>query len=59
MSRWKGFECEERKIVQISTTAMPGWAFLALCDDGSLWAWDDRRSWIRLSDVPQTENQTQ
>ena len=43
-----------RKVVQISTMvhAAKDWAFIALCDDGSLWLY--RGSWSRIEDIPQT-----
>jgi hypothetical protein len=28
------------------------WAFIALCDDGSLWLYHG--SWLRIENVPQT-----
>jgi hypothetical protein len=44
----------ERKVVQISTMVHPDkdWAFIALCDDGSLWLYHG--SWSRIENVPQT-----
>jgi len=43
-----------RKVVQISTMVHPekDWAFIALCDDGSLWLY--RGSWLQIDNVPQT-----
>ena len=43
-----------RKVVQISAMVHPvrDWAFIALCDDGSLWLYHG--SWSRIEDVPQT-----
>jgi hypothetical protein len=43
-----------RKVVQISTMvhAAKDWAFIALCDDGSLWLYHG--SWSRIESVPQT-----
>jgi hypothetical protein len=43
-----------RKVVQISTMvhAEKDWAFIALCDDGSLWLYHG--SWWRIESVPQT-----
>ena len=43
-----------RKVVQISTMVHPekDWAFIALCDDGSLWLYHG--SWLRIENVPQT-----
>ncbi len=43
-----------RKVVQISTMVHPAkdWAFIALCDDGSLWLY--RGSWSRIESIPQT-----
>ena len=43
-----------RKAVQISAMVHPvrDWAFIALCDDGSLWLYHG--SWSRIEDVPQT-----
>jgi hypothetical protein len=43
-----------RKVVQISTMVHPekDWAFVALCDDGSLWLYHG--SWSRIESVPQT-----
>jgi hypothetical protein len=45
-----------RKVVQISTMVHPekDWAFIALCDDGSLWLYHG--SWSRIENVPQTTN---
>ena len=42
-----------RKVVQISAMVHPGkdWAFIALCDDGSLWLYHG--SWSRIENVPQ------
>jgi hypothetical protein len=44
----------DRKVVQISTMvhAEKDWAFIALCDDGSLWLYHG--SWSRIENVPQT-----
>jgi hypothetical protein len=43
-----------RKVVQISTMVHPekDWAFIALCDDGSLWLYHGL--WARIEDIPQT-----
>ena len=43
-----------RKVVQISTMvhAAKDWAFIALCDDGSLWLYHG--SWSRIESIPQT-----
>jgi hypothetical protein len=43
-----------RKVVQISTMvhAEREWAFIALCDDGSLWLYHG--SWSRIENIPQT-----
>jgi hypothetical protein len=43
-----------RKVVQISTMVHPekDWAFIALCDDGSLWLYHG--SSLRIESVPQT-----
>ena len=43
-----------RKVVQISTMVHPekDWAFIALCDDESLWLYHG--SWSRIENVPQT-----
>ena len=43
-----------RKVVQISTMvhAEKDWAFVALCDDGSMWLY--RGSWSRIESIPQT-----
>jgi hypothetical protein len=43
-----------RKVVQISTMvhAAKDWAFIALCDDGSLWLYHG--SWSRVEGIPQT-----
>ena len=43
-----------RKVIQISTMIHPEreWAFIALCDDGSLWLYHG--SWLRIENVPQT-----
>jgi hypothetical protein len=45
-----------RKVVQISTMAHPDkdWAFIALCDDGSLWLYHG--SWSQIEKIPQTAN---
>ena len=42
-----------RKVVQISTMvhAEKDWAFVALCDDGSLWLYHG--SWSRIEGIPQ------
>ena len=44
----------DRKVVQISTMvhAAKDWAFVALCDDGSMWLYHG--SWSRLESIPQT-----
>ena len=44
----------DRKVVQISTMVHPekDWAFIALCDDGSLWLYHG--SWSQIEGVPQT-----
>ena len=44
----------DRKVVQISTMvhAEKDWAFVALCDDGSLWLYHG--SWSQIEGVPQT-----
>ena len=46
----------DRKVVQISTMvhAEKDWAFIALCDDGSLWLYHG--SWSRIENIPQTTN---
>ena len=43
-----------RKVVQISTMVHPekDWAFIALCDDESLWLYNG--SWSRIKNIPQT-----
>jgi hypothetical protein len=43
-----------RKIVQISAMVHPDkdWAFIALCDDGSLWLYHG--SWLQIENIPQT-----
>jgi hypothetical protein len=43
-----------RKVVQISTMVHEekDWAFIALCDDGSLWLYHG--SWSRIENIPQT-----
>ncbi|MBV9106517.1 MAG: hypothetical protein JO313_10895 [Verrucomicrobia bacterium] len=43
-----------RKVIQISSMvhADKDWAFIALCDDGSLWLYHG--SWSRLEGIPQT-----
>ena len=43
-----------RKVVQISSMVHPDkdWAFIALCDDGSLWLYHG--SWSRIQNIPQT-----
>ena len=40
-----------RKVIQISTMVHPekDWAFIALCDDGSLWL----SSWSQIENIPQ------
>ena len=45
-----------RKVVQVSTMvhAEKDWAFIALCDDGSLWLYHG--SWSKIQDIPQTTN---
>ena len=45
-----------RKVVQISAMVHPDkdWAFMALCDDGSLWLYHG--SWSRIENVPQSTN---
>ena len=42
-----------RKVVQISAMVHPvkDWAFVALCDDGSLWLYHG--SWSRIENIPQ------
>ena len=42
-----------RKVIQISNMVHPekDWAFVALCDDGSLWLYHG--SWSRIESVPQ------
>ena len=42
------------KVVQISTMVHPekDWAFIALCDDESLWLYHG--SWSRIENIPQT-----
>ena len=44
----------DRKVDQISTMvhAEKDWAFVALCDDGSLWLY--RGSWSQIEGIPQT-----
>jgi hypothetical protein len=44
----------DRRVVQISTMMHPekDWAFVALCDDGSLWLYHG--SWSQIEDIPQT-----
>ena|ERR1700728_3437308 len=44
----------DRKVVQISTMVHPekDWAFVALCDDGSLWLYHG--SWSQIEAIPQT-----
>ena len=44
----------DRKVVQISTMvhAEKDWAFVALCDDGSLWLYHG--SWSQIEGIPQT-----
>jgi hypothetical protein len=43
-----------RKVVQISAMVHQekDWAFIALCDDGSLWLYHG--SWSRIENIPQT-----
>jgi hypothetical protein len=43
-----------RKVAQISTMVHPekDWAFIALCDDESLWLYHG--SWSRIENIPQT-----
>ena len=43
-----------RKVIQISTMVHPekDWAFIALCDDGSLWLYHG--SWSQIQNIPQT-----
>ena len=45
-----------RKVVQIATMVHQekDWAFIALCDDGSLWLYHG--SWSRIESIPQTPN---
>jgi hypothetical protein len=45
-----------RKVVQISTMVHPekDWAFIALCDDESLWLYHG--SWSRIENIPQIPN---
>ena len=45
-----------RKVVQISTMVHPekDWAFIALCDDGSLWLYHG--SWSLIESIPQTND---
>ena len=45
-----------RKVVQISTMVHEekDWAFIALCDDGSLWLYHG--SWSRIESIPHTPN---
>jgi hypothetical protein len=45
-----------RKVIQVSTMVHPekDWAFIALCDDGSLWLYHG--SWSRIQNIPQTTN---
>jgi hypothetical protein len=42
-----------RKVIQISTMVHPekDWAFIALCDDGSLWLYHG--SWSQIENIPQ------
>jgi hypothetical protein len=44
----------DRKVVQISTMVHPekDWAFVALCDDGSIWLYHG--SWSQIEAIPQT-----
>jgi hypothetical protein len=46
-----------RKVVQISTMvhAEKDWAFVALCDDGSLWLYHG--SWSRIENIPQVSDE--
>ena len=43
-----------RKVVQISAMVHPvkDWAFIALCDDGSMWLYHG--SWSRIENIPET-----
>jgi hypothetical protein len=43
-----------RKVIQISAMVHQekDWAFIALCDDGSLWLYHG--SWSRIENIPQT-----
>jgi len=43
-----------RKVIQISAMVHPvkDWAFIALCDDGSLWLYHG--SWSRIENIPET-----
>ena len=43
-----------RKVIQVATMVHPekDWAFIASCDDGSLWLYHG--SWLRIENVPQT-----
>jgi hypothetical protein len=43
-----------RKVVQVSAMVHPDkdWAFIALCDDGSLWLYHG--SWSRIENIPRT-----
>ena len=43
-----------RKAVQISAMVHPvkDWAFIALCDDGSMWLYHG--SWSRIENIPLT-----
>ena len=45
---------KDRKVVQVSTMvqAEKDWAFIALCDDGSMWLYHG--SWSRIENIPQT-----
>ena len=45
-----------RKVVHISTMvhAEKDWAFIALCDDGSLWLYHG--SWSQMESIPQTSD---
>ena len=47
---------KDRKVIQISTMVHPekDWAFVALCDDGSMWLYHG--SWSRIENIPQTVN---
>ena len=51
---YQGKRARVRKVVQISTMVHPekDWAFIALCDDESLWLYHG--SWSRIENIPQT-----